>query len=109
MNFKQYQEKSRRTAIYPSRGKNFIYPALGLGGETGEVLDKIKKIIRDKNYKVDRLVRSELEKELGDVLWYLAQLATELKLSLDQIAKTNLKKLNSRLKRDQIKGSGDNR
>ncbi|MCL4358416.1 MAG: nucleoside triphosphate pyrophosphohydrolase family protein [Patescibacteria group bacterium] len=109
MNFKQYQEKSRRTAIYPRRGKDFIYPALGLGGETGEVLDKIKKIIRDKNYKVDQLVRSELEKELGDVLWYLAQLATELKLSLDQIAKTNLKKLNSRLKRDQIKGSGDNR
>lgn len=109
MNFNEYQKQSRKTAIYPYKGKNFIYPTLGLVGESGEVAEKIKKILRDKNGIIEKEDREEIKKELGDVLWYLAQISTELKIKLDDVAKTNLEKLFSRLKRGKIKGSGDNR
>lgn len=109
MDFKEYQEKSRKTAIYPKIGENYVYPALGLGDEAGEVLGKIKKIFRDKNGVLSDETRIELKKELGDVLWYLAQLATELELSLDEIAKGNIEKLYSRMDRGTLHGDGDNR
>jgi NTP pyrophosphatase (non-canonical NTP hydrolase) len=109
MTFEEYQQKSKETAIYPEVGNNFIYPALGLVGEAGEVADKIKKIIRDDRYIITEEKRGELEKELGDVLWYLSQLSTELNLSLDKIAKSNIEKLQSRKERGVISGSGDNR
>lgn len=109
MTFKDYQKKSRQTAIYPNKGKNYIYPVLGLAGEAGEVAEKFKKIIRDNNGKINQEKKIEIEKELGDVLWYLSQISTELKIDLDSVAKNNLKKLNSRLKRNCIKGNGDNR
>jgi NTP pyrophosphatase (non-canonical NTP hydrolase) len=109
MEFNQYQEKSRETAIYPKIGESFVYPALGLGDEAGEVLGKIKKIFRDKNGILDEETREEIGKELGDVLWYLSQLSTELDLSLDEIAKNNLEKLQSRKERGTLNGSGDNR
>lgn len=109
MNFNQYQKESRKTAIYPKKGKNFIYPTLGLVGESGEVAEKIKKILRDDNGLVSKEKKKEIEKELGDVLWYLAQVATELNLSLESVARENLKKLKSRKKRNKISGSGDNR
>ena len=109
MTFSEYQQLSRRTARYPDLGKNFIYPTLGLTGEAGEVAEKIKKILRDKNGLVDEAGREGIKKELGDVLWYLAQLATELNLDLDEIAATNIKKLADRLERDQINGDGDER
>ncbi len=109
MDFKEYQEKSRKTAIYPKIGETYIYPALGLSDETGEVLGKIKKIFRDKGGILDNETREEIKKELGDVLWYLTQLSTELELSLDEIAEANIKKLYSRLERGVLQGSGDNR
>lgn len=109
MNFEEYQKNSRETALYPNVGDNFVYPTLGLSGETGEVAEKIKKIIRDKNNQIDEETCTEIEKELGDVLWYLSQLATELGLSLDEIASRNLEKLFSRKKRGKINGNGDNR
>ncbi len=109
MTFKDYQKLSRKTAFYPKKNKNFIYPTLGLSGESGEVAEKIKKVIRDKNGKVDTQTKDELAKELGDVLWYVSQLATELKLSLESIAKNNINKLYSRKRRDKLSGSGDNR
>lgn len=109
MDFKEYQEKSRETAIYPKVGEGYVYPALGLGDEAGEVLGKIKKIFRDKNGILDDDTRMELKKELGDVLWYLAQLSTELDLQLDDIAKANIEKLQSRMERGTIHGDGDNR
>ena len=88
---------------------NLVYPTLGLAGESGEVAEKVKKVIRDKNGVVDKKTREEIKKELGDVLWYVSQLATELDLSLDEVAQQNLKKLNSRMKRGKLQGSGDNR
>ncbi|MEK7565371.1 MAG: nucleoside triphosphate pyrophosphohydrolase family protein [Patescibacteria group bacterium] len=109
MDFKEYQKKSRKTAVYPGFGKNIIYPTLGLMGETGEVAEKVKKILRDDNGIVTKEKREDLKKELGDVLWYLSQISTELKFSLEDIAKTNIEKLSSRLKRGKIHGSGDNR
>ena len=109
MNFEEYQKKSRKTAIYPNAGENFVYPTLGLSGEAGEVAEKIKKVIRDKNGVMDDESREMIEKELGDVMWYTAQLATELNLSLDDIAQKNIKKLYSRLERGKISGSRDNR
>lgn len=109
MEFKEYQEKSRKTAIYPKIGANFVYPALGLGDEAGEVLGKIKKIFRDKNGEVSEETKNEIKKELGDVLWYLAQLSTELEISLDDVAESNIEKLYSRLDRGTLHGNGDNR
>lgn len=109
MNFKEYQKKSRKTAIYPKKGKNFIYPTLGLAGEAGEVAEKIKKVLRDKDGRIDQNTREEMSKELGDVLWYISQLATELGLSLEKVASGNIEKLKSRQKRGKLKGSGDNR
>ncbi len=109
MNFDEYQEKSRKTAIYPDLGKNYIYPALGLVGEAGEVADKIKKIIRDAGGIVDEARKTELQKELGDVLWYIAQLSTEFGFSMDSVAEKNIEKLYSRMERGQLHGDGDNR
>jgi len=109
MTFAEYQKDSRRTAIYPDLNSNYVYPTLGLAGESGEVADKIKKIIRDKGGIISDEDRQEMKKELGDVLWYVAQIATELKIDLEDVAQTNLEKLLSRLERNKIGGSGDNR
>jgi NTP pyrophosphatase (non-canonical NTP hydrolase) len=109
MEFNEYQKKSRQTAIYPNLGSNFVYPTLGLSGEAGEVAEKIKKVLRDKNGLIDEDTKAEIAKELGDVLWYVAQLATELNLDLDEVALKNIDKLFSRLDRGVIKGNGDNR
>jgi NTP pyrophosphatase (non-canonical NTP hydrolase) len=109
MDFKDYQTKSRKTAGYPAIGHPVIYPALGLVNEAGEVAGKIKKVFRDKGGEISEETRDALKAELGDVLWYVAQVATELELSLDEIAEYNLAKLYDRLERGKIKGEGDHR
>jgi len=109
MNFNDYQKKARRTAIYPDKGKNFVYPTLGLMGEAGEVAEKMKKVIRDDGGKINKEKRLEMKKELGDVLWYIASVCSELKLSMEDVAQFNLEKLMSRKKRGKLHGSGDNR
>jgi NTP pyrophosphatase (non-canonical NTP hydrolase) len=109
MNFTEYQTKARATAKYPIIGHGVIYPTLGLTNEAGEVAGKIKKIFRDKDGVIGEAEREALKSELGDVLWYVAQVCTELELSLDQVAEGNLAKLLDRQARDKIKGDGDNR
>jgi NTP pyrophosphatase (non-canonical NTP hydrolase) len=109
MTFDEYQKQSRDTAIYPEIGERFVYPALGLVNEAGEVAGKIKKIFRDEEGIVTPEKREDIKKELGDVMWYLAQIATEFDLSLKDIATHNLQKLQSRKARGTIGGSGDNR
>lgn len=109
MDFETYQKKSRETALYPNRGNNYIYPTLGLSGEAGEVAEKIKKVLRDHHGIIDEPKKMEIQKELGDVLWYVSQIATELGLSLNEIAEKNIEKLFSRKERNVITGSGDNR
>ena len=109
MDFKTYQKKARETAQYPDLGSNNIYPTLGLVGEAGEVAEKVKKVIRDKNGIFDHESKIGLKKELGDVLWYLSNLCTELEFNLDDVALLNLKKLRLRAAEGKIKGSGDDR
>jgi NTP pyrophosphatase (non-canonical NTP hydrolase) len=109
MNFQEYQEKSRKTAIYPDAGNNIVYPSLGLCGETGEVAEKMKKVIRDDGGIVSDEKKEEIKKELGDVLWYVSQLASELNLSFDEIAEGNINKLYDRMERNKLGGSGDDR
>lgn len=103
MRFDEYQEEAKKTAIYPDQYR-VVYPALGLAGEAGEVAEKVKKHIRDGVLNVE-----ELKKELGDVLWYLAAIASDLDLTLDDVAEANLQKLRSRQARGVISGNGDNR
>ena len=109
MDLNHYQRESRKTALYPNVGSNPIYPTLGLVGEAGEVADKVKKILRDKKGVFDEQSKDAIKFELGDVLWYISQLSSELGYELDEIANSNLQKLNSRKMRGQIQGSGDNR
>ncbi len=108
MELSEYQRLSRQTAEYP-RQAWLTYPALGLAGEAGEVAEQIKKAIRDDGGMVEPSRCEAIAKELGDVLWYLAQIATELDLDLDQIASGNLEKLLSRQSRGVLGGSGDDR
>jgi NTP pyrophosphatase (non-canonical NTP hydrolase) len=102
--FYEYQKKASLTAIYPPK-YDIVYPAMGLSNESGEVLGKIKKWIRDGG----ELDHEAVGAEIGDVLWYMALLATDLGLDLDDIAQGNLDKLASRMERGKISGSGDNR
>jgi NTP pyrophosphatase (non-canonical NTP hydrolase) len=104
-----YQQRSRATAVYPDAGGNLTYPALGLCGEAGECAEKVKKAIRDDGGVLSDERRAALAAELGDVLWYVAQLATEAGLDLDAIAEDNLAKLLSRRDRGVLQGSGDAR
>lgn len=109
MNLTDYQIFAQKTALYPDAGKNLYYPALGLGGETGEVLNKVKKVMRDHGGIVTDEFRDILKSELGDVLWYVAALSTELGLNLDEVAQANVDKLLSRKERGMLGGSGDTR
>ena len=109
MNLNEYQSKSRKTALYPNVGSNPIYPTLGLTGEAGEVSDKVKKVLRDRNGIFDEDAKLAIMFELGDVLWYVSQLSSELGYELEEVASANLDKLSSRHLRDQINGEGDNR
>jgi len=109
MNLNDYQEKAKETAIYP-KGYKITYPALGLVGEAGEIANKVKKFIRDGADKEQfELKKLEIAAEIGDVLWYCAALASDLDVPLGTIAAKNIDKLNDRMKRNAIQGSGDNR
>ena len=107
--FTKYQTDSRKTAGYPPIGHPVIYPVLGLAGESGEISEKIKKIFRDKKGEFTKEDVELLTLELGDVLWYLTQIASELGIKLDDVAQKNMKKLYSRMERGKIGGSGDKR
>jgi NTP pyrophosphatase (non-canonical NTP hydrolase) len=109
MKLSDYQKTSRGTAVYPDLGSNLLYPTLGLCGEAGEVAEKIKKMVRDDGGVLSEERRQALQKELGDVLWYVAQIATEARLDLDEIASANIAKLTSRQERQVLQGSGDDR
>ncbi len=108
MNFNEYQQKIRVTAQYPSNLR-VIYPALGLGGESGEVLEKIKKIYRDKNGVFNKEDIDSISKELGDVLWYVQALCNDLGISMQDVAEQNVTKLLNRLSNGTIHGNGDDR
>ncbi|MCS6771808.1 MAG: nucleoside triphosphate pyrophosphohydrolase family protein [Kiritimatiellae bacterium] len=110
MTFDEYQEAAARTAVYPGRGQgNWVYPALGLAGEAGEVCEKVKKCLRDDEGRMSPALRDALSKELGDVLWYISAMCSELGLRLEDVARENAAKLASRRDRGALHGSGDHR
>ena len=118
MNFNDYQEKAASTAIYPDKYR-IIYPALGLAGEVGETCEKIKKLIRDYDFDMENMTaldqllwenkKQEIKKEIGDIMWYVANLAKDFELKLEDIAAANIEKLQDRKNRGVLQGSGDNR
>jgi len=110
MDFKEYQEKAATTAKYPE-DQRWFYLVAGLASEAGEVADKFKKIVRDQDWNDETLFENKdaIKAELGDVLWYVSNLARELGVDLEDVAEGNIEKLFSRVKRDKIGGSGDNR
>lgn len=82
---------------------------LGLAGESGEVLEKFKKLLRDQQGRMTDADRAEILKELGDILWYVNAVSHLLGSSLEEVARLNNDKLASRADRNQLHGSGDNR
>lgn len=110
MTLDDYQKQALTTVIASdSEFRDLLHWVLGINGEAGEIAEKLKKIIRDKDGKVSEADRTELVAEIGDVLWYLAVLAHHLGVSFDTVAKSNLNKLSSRKARGVLGGSGDNR
>lgn len=107
--FTTYQRESRKTWGVIPMNHPIVYPTMGLVNEAGELAGKVKKIFRDKGGMIGEAEREALKHELGDVLWYLTQICTELDLTLEEVAQANLEKLFSRLERNQIRGDGDNR
>lgn len=116
MDFKEYQEAAVGTAIYPAvkivgqeQELRYVYPALGLCGEAGEVAEKVKKLLRDAKGELTQESKAAVAKELGDVLWYVAALSQEIGVPMEEIAVANIAKLAARKTAGTLSGSGDNR
>jgi len=108
MTLNEYQQKAISTAIY-HEDYMILYPALGLCGESGEVADKVKKVLRDDGGFFGKEKSVEIIKELGDVLWYLAAITRDLGFILEDVAQMNISKLADRAVRNKLQGSGDQR
>tara|TARA_R110001583_G_scaffold27220_3_gene97573 strand:- start:2601 stop:2918 length:318 start_codon:yes stop_codon:yes gene_type:complete len=102
-NMKSYGVEVEKLILTEKKNR-LIENTLGLVGEAGEVAEKIKKIVRDKEFS-----KTEVEKELGDVLFYVTALANYIGSNLQTVANVNLKKLHDRRDRNKLHGSGDNR
>jgi len=110
MNFNDYQKRAITTNLAKDdQFRELIQQVLGLGDEAGEVQAIFKKWIRDNDADITKLDTKNLAKELGDILWYIAVVAHDLGIALDDIATINLEKLRSRKERGALSGSGDDR
>lgn len=124
MDAKEYQTRTTLTAVYPMQVDKLAYnmqPAsiaalfrigyitLGLSGEAAEISNKVKKVIRDNGGVFDDGIISIIASELGDVMWYVAQMCNELEIDLNGIMEQNLRKLQDRQSRGTLGGSGDDR
>lgn len=103
--FYHYQMAAQETAVYPGQGDfhGLAYATLGLAGESGEVAEQVKKTWRNDNCEVTPEREDAIEDELGDVLWYVAQMCNELGLDMSSVAKRNIKKLQDRAQEDRLK------
>jgi NTP pyrophosphatase (non-canonical NTP hydrolase) len=108
LSFDTYSQRALSTALNLDKN-DLTYPVLGLCGETGEVAEKVKKVIRDENKVFTDSKKHEIAIELSDVLWYINRMAWGLGYTLEEIALLNLEKLEARKKRGVLSGSGDNR
>lgn len=104
--FKEYQKFTNTTAIYPKQ-KGLEYLTLGLTSEAGEVAGVAKKFIRDDEYYHE--MKAKMIKELGDVMWYMAQLMDHLQIEFEDVLEMNMDKLTQRKTNNTIGGSGDDR
>lgn len=109
----EYQELAVSTAIYSSTDLykddpyfGQVYCAMQLAAEAGEVSGKYAKAIRKGEKEVNK---EAVIKELGDTLWYIANLAGELGITLNEVAQINIDKLQDRKERGVLHGDGDNR
>ncbi len=113
MNFNEYQMKTRLTDVGASEEHGlmppWLYYVLGIAGETGELVEKIKKLFRDDYGEITEKKIEEITKEMGDCLWYHARLADVLGIKFGNVAEENIRKLLDRMKRNKIHGEGDNR
>jgi NTP pyrophosphatase (non-canonical NTP hydrolase) len=110
MNFNDYQQKALQTNLAKDdKFKELMQQVLGLADEAGEVQSLFKKWIRDQDADFAKLDHMNIKKELGDVLWYIAVIAHDLDIPLDDIAEYNIEKLASRQTRGTLRGSGDDR
>ncbi len=101
MTLDEYQKATGETAVYPiscdsNNVPRYLYLALALAGEAGEVANITKKVIRDDACIMTPSKELELLDELGDVLWYVAQEVEQLGWSLEYVASLNLAKLKAR-------------
>ncbi len=108
MSMNDYQELAANTAVYPIEHA-LVYPILGLAGESGELANKYKKVIRDKQGILYDDDKEALIAELGDCLWYISAIAKDLNVTLDHVANLNIAKLHQRKELGTLKGSGDSR
>jgi NTP pyrophosphatase (non-canonical NTP hydrolase) len=109
MNLNDYQQAALRTAAPKEKHNELFHLLLGLVGETGEIAEKAKKIVRDKDSDFSQWDLEDLKKELGDTLWYLAVLADYFNIPLEDVAQLNIAKLADRQSRSMLSGTGDNR
>lgn len=113
MNFNEYQKECRKTdvgtAAQDCLNPGWIYYVLGIAGEGGELIEKVKKLFRDNNGIISRDFKMSIIKEMGDIQWYMARLADWFEVDFDDVATINVKKLQDRQKRDKIHGNGDER
>lgn len=113
MNFREYQIECRKTDVGTSAQDclepGWLYYVMGAAGETGEMVEKIKKLFRDKKGKVDEEFKNQLIKEMGDIQWYMARLADQFDIDFSDVAKTNIAKLLDRMERGKLHGDGDDR
>ncbi len=107
--FAGYQRAAATTGGPVAVDHPIVYPTLGLTNEAGEVAGKVKKIFRDRGGRVTDEDRAALTLELGDVLWYLAELCTQLGIELEDVAAANIDKLEGRTARGTLAGDGDHR
>ena len=112
MDFDAYQKKAERSDTFKPCALNevgFTEKIMGLAGESGEAVDKFKKVLRDKNGVISDEDRENIVKELGDILWYIASIARYMGVPMSEVAEKNVEKLEARLKRGTVHGEGDER
>jgi len=107
----EYQQWTNETAVEHAtsdtdgvdKTDSVVFLSLALNGETGEVAEKAKRVVRGDGELED------IANEIGDVLWYLARIADELGVDMVDIMAENMDKLETRKATGTIKGSGDTR
>lgn len=113
LGFNDYQKECAKTDVGTAAqdilSPGWLYYVLGIAGETGELMEKIKKLFRDKKGEIDAEFKEAVIKEMGDVMWYMARLCSWFDIDFRTVALTNVEKLQRRKSEGTIHGDGDDR